>query len=166
MKGHSTLTSSSRQNWRTPLAVTDYLRGFHPGMALDVASDYLIPGFTEYWGPGSKTREDALSMEPWPFNTKVFCNPPYKQVQEFLQRARMAATLDATQTFFLVPARTDTNWWFDMLPNCWNITFLKGRLKFWHPDEQVVASAPFPSAILHLGPATYSPPTVRFLGLG
>jgi hypothetical protein len=46
---------------------------------------------------------------------------------------------------FLVPARTDTRWFHDVvLPNAREIRFLRGRLKFGDAEN----SAPFPSMIV------------------
>jgi hypothetical protein len=58
---------------------------------------------------------------------RVFCNPPYnKAMIPFLQRA-----IEADVAVFLIPARTDTKWFHDIvLPNAAEIRFVKGRLKF------------------------------------
>ena len=46
---------------------------------------------------------------------------------------------------FLIPARTDTRWFHDIvLPKAKEIRFIKGRLKF----GDAVNSAPFPSMIV------------------
>lgn len=58
----------------------------------------------------------------------------------FLERA-----MEADVAVFLIPARTDTKWFHDIvLPNAAEIRFVKGRLKFGDAKN----SAPFPSMIV------------------
>lgn len=72
---------------------------------------------------------------------RVFCNPPYGPgVRPFLERA-----LEAEVAVFLIPARTDTKWFHEVvLPHAKEIRFVKGRLKFGDAKN----SAPFPSMIV------------------
>lgn len=71
---------------------------------------------------------------------RVFCNPPYnKGISDFLQKA-----MEADLSVFLLPARTDTKWFHDIvLPNAKEIRFIRGRLKFGGATN----SAPFPSCL-------------------
>jgi hypothetical protein len=72
---------------------------------------------------------------------RVFCNPPYGPgIGEWLKRG-----LEAQVAVFLIPARTDTRWFHEIvMPNAKEIRFLKGRLKF----GDAVNSAPFPSMVV------------------
>lgn len=72
---------------------------------------------------------------------RVFCNPPYNRgISQFLQKAT-----EADVSVFLLPARTDTKWFHDIvLKNSSEIRFIKGRLKFGDSKN----SAPFPSVIV------------------
>lgn len=47
----------------------------------------------------------------------------------------------------LVPARVDTKWWRTLTDGA-SVCFIQGRLKFGNG----VNSAPFPSAVVYLGP--------------
>ncbi len=71
---------------------------------------------------------------------RVFCNPPYGPgIRPFLERAH-----EAEVAVFLIPARTDTRWFHEIvLPEAKEIRFIKGRLKFGNAQN----SAPFPSMI-------------------
>jgi site-specific DNA-methyltransferase (adenine-specific) len=61
-------------------------------------------------------------------------------VRAFLERA-----LEAEVAVFLIPARTDTRWFHEIvLPYAAEIRFIKGRLKFSGAKN----SAPFPSMIV------------------
>ena len=71
----------------------------------------------------------------------MFCNPPYGPgIRPFLERA-----CEAQIAVFLIPARTDTRWFHEIvLPSAKEIRFIKGRLKFGDSEN----SAPFPSMIV------------------
>jgi hypothetical protein len=86
---------------------------------------------------GGKTDGTAVS---W-FSRRVFCNPPYGPgIRPFLERA-----MEADIAVFLIPARTDTRWFHEIvLPYAKEIRFIKGRLKFGDSKN----SAPFPSMIV------------------
>ena len=75
------------------------------------------------------------------FGQRVFCNPPYGPgLRPFLNRA-----VEADLAVFLVPARTDTRWFHDIvLPHAKEIRFVRGRLKFGGAKN----TAPFPSMIV------------------
>lgn len=71
---------------------------------------------------------------------RVFCNPPYgRDVWRWLDKAR-----EADVAVFLLPSRTDTQWFHDYALKADEIRFVKGRLKFGGSDT----GAPFPSCIL------------------
>jgi DNA N-6-adenine-methyltransferase (Dam) len=71
---------------------------------------------------------------------RVFCNPPYGNILPWLRRGR-----EADLAVFLVPARTDTLWFHDLvLPYACEIRFIRGRLKFGDAKN----SAPFPSMVV------------------
>ena len=75
---------------------------------------------------------------------RVFCNPPYgPEIPKFLERAP-----EAELAVFLLPARTDTRWFHDLvLPSATEIRFIRGRLKFGESQN----SAPFPSMVVVFG---------------
>lgn len=88
-------------------------------------------------------------------NTRVFLNPPYSKVGQFLAKAATEANKGAT-VVCLVPSRTDTKWWHRLV---WNsqahrpyegveVRFVKGRLKFGGSSN----SAPFPSVVIVFRP--------------
>lgn len=67
---------------------------------------------------------------------RVFCNPPY---------GPGIRGLEAEVCVFLIPARTDTIWFHEIvLPRATEIRFIKGRLKFGGSKN----SAPFPSMVV------------------
>lgn len=72
---------------------------------------------------------------------RVYCNPPYgPKIWSFLEKR-----LEAELAVFLLPARTDTKWFHEIvLPHAEEIRFIKGRLKFGDSKN----NAPFPSMVL------------------
>jgi hypothetical protein len=72
---------------------------------------------------------------------RVFCNPPYGPgMDKWLRRG-----LEAELAVFLIPARTDTRWFHELvLPRASEIRFIKGRLKFGDAQN----AAPFPSMLV------------------
>lgn len=119
--------SSASDRWATPKDTFEALnREFHfdfDPCPLDGTEDGLARLFCDWQGK------------------RVFCNPPYGPgLAEWLERG-----LDAEIAVFLIPARTDTRWFHDIvLPRAKEIRFLKGRLKF----GDAVKSAPFPSMLV------------------
>lgn len=119
--------SSASDRWATPRAVYDALNAefsfdFDP-CPLDGEVDGRSALFCEWRG------------------RRVFCNPPYgPKLREFLERAN-----EATLAVFLIPARTDTRWFHEIvLPHAKEIRFIKGRLRFGDAKK----SAPFPSMVV------------------
>ena len=88
---------------------------------------------------------DGLSplLSVWK-NKRVFCNPPYGPgISKWLLRG-----FEAEVAVFLIPARTDTKWFHDIvLPKAREIRFIRGRLRFGSEKN----NAPFPSMIVIFG---------------
>jgi hypothetical protein len=119
--------SSASDRWATPKVVyaaldSEFHFDFDP-CPLDGADDGLSPLFCEWRGK------------------RVFCNPPYGPgIGDWLKRG-----LEAELAVFLLPARTDTRWFHDIvLPRATEIRFIRGRLKFGDAKK----NAPFPSMIV------------------
>lgn len=123
--------SSKSPHWPTPKALLEELdKEFHfdfdPCPLGESEADGSAPLFTSWNGK------------------RVFCNPPYdRAISQFLQRG-----IEADIAVFLLPARTDTKWFHDIvLPNASEIRFIKGRLCFGDPDD-LSKRAPFPSMLV------------------
>lgn len=118
--------SSQSDNWRTPEKLYEKLNkefdfDFDP---CPINSDF--DGLNICWG------------------RRNFINPPYSQVKEWIVKG-FNEYLKGKLCVFLVPARTDTKWFHELvLPYAKEIRFIKGRLKF----SDYKNSAPFPSCII------------------
>ena len=118
--------SSASVEWKTPQAVYEKLDA----------------EFRFNFDPcplGGDVDGSARLLNSWR-GKRVFCNPPYDRIAEFLECAR-----DADLAVFLIPARVDTKWFHSLcLPHAREIRFIKGRLKFGDAKN----CAPFPSMIV------------------
>ncbi|HDY66251.1 MAG TPA: adenine methyltransferase [Candidatus Scalindua sp.] len=118
--------SSQKLDWRTPEEIYDKLdKEFH----FDFDPCPTNPKF------------DGLEIEWGKCN---FVNPPYgREIGKWLWKG-YKEWLCGNTVVFLIPSRTDTNWWHDYVMFADEIRFIKGRLKFGGAKN----SAPFPSAIV------------------
>ena len=86
-------------------------------------------------------RSETNGLEVNWYGKRVYCNPPYgPAIRKFLDKAQ-----EAKIAVFLLPARTDTRWFHEVvLPKAAEIRFCRGRLKFGDAKN----GAPFPSMIV------------------
>jgi phage N-6-adenine-methyltransferase len=76
----------------------------------------------QYWTPTI----DALRTN-WQ-KDRVWCNPPYSEIGQWLDKA-----ITAKVCAFLVPTRTDQDWWHHAMRYCQRLDFFLGRIKFIPP---------------------------------
>jgi phage N-6-adenine-methyltransferase len=142
-----TFRSSVDDTWTTPPKFFADINGEF-GFTLDAAAlkgSTLVP--SNWYGPDhdDPERRDAL-VRDWTEDANggpVWLNPPYgRGINAWVAKA-YEESKKGTTVVCLVPARTDTNWWWD---NCMHqeVRFIKGRLKFGDGKN----SAPFPSALV------------------
>ena len=131
--------SSDLNDWETPQWLFDLLNKEFK-FTLDVCATKKNTKCKRYYTP----KDNGLKQ-----NWKGTCwmNPPYgNAIASWIRKAKEEASKGAT-VVCLVPARTDTEWWWS---NCiyGEVRFLKGRLKFGNSTN----AAPFPSAVVIFGP--------------
>jgi phage N-6-adenine-methyltransferase len=142
-----TFRSSVDDTWTTPPQFFADINGEF-GFTLDAAAlkgSTLVP--SNWYGPDhdDPARRDALARD-WTEDANggpIWLNPPYgRGINAWVAKA-YEESKKGTTVVCLVPARTDTNWWWD---NCMHqeVRFIKGRLKFGDGKN----SAPFPSALV------------------
>lgn len=127
--------SSATDNWETPQDLFDKLnKEFN--FSLDVCANDKNAKCKKYF----TKKEDGLNQK-WKGN--CWMNPPYgDEIVDWVKKAFNSSKEGAT-VVCLVPARVDTNWWWDYC-RFGEIRFLRGRLKF----VGAPANAPFPSAVI------------------
>lgn len=128
--------SSATDRWATPphvfAALDAEFRFDYDPCPLDGDSDGLLPLLSVWEG------------------RRVYCNPLYGPgLGKWLQRG-----LEADLAVFLIPARTDTKWFHELvMPFAKEIRFLRGRLKF----GDAITSALFPSMVVVFKKTTANP---------
>lgn len=82
----------------------------------------------------------------------VFLNPPYgRTMSDWMRKAATESQKPNTIVICLVPARTDTGWWWDwVVPYAAEVSFLRGRVKYCLHGQEL-NSSPFPSCLIRFG---------------
>lgn len=130
----SARTQTGRDCWSTPQSLFDELHSEF-SFDLDACATKWNAKVKRYYSP----RINGLSQR---WAGTVWMNPPYSQIPKWVRKAWISSLLGAT-VVGLLPARTDTRWWFDYVLKAKEIRFLKGRIRFG--DGR--GAAPFPSCV-------------------
>jgi len=137
------LFSSNSDEWATPQEMFDKLDAEF-GFTLDPCATAENHKCGKYY-----TIEDDGLEKSWNGET-VFCNPPYSQIDKWVEKAWYESRKDNTTVVLLIPSRTDTKYFHNFILNRSEIRFVKGRLKFGDSKN----SAPFPSMVVVFRGAT------------
>ena len=139
MKGQETLFSSKSDEWATPKDFFEMLNDKHDFLCDLAASDenHLLPIYF--------TKENSAFDNLW--FQRNWCNPPYSNIKDWVFEAHKKAVHYDMFTLMLIPARTDTRWFHEVIYKKWHVEFIKGRLKFGDSKN----SAPFPSMLVYFG---------------
>lgn len=134
--------SSATDLWATPQDFYDKLNAEF-GFTLDVCANADNAKCADYF----TSEQDGLAQE---WRGVCWMNPPYgRAIKDWMRKAYEASQAGAT-VVCLVPARTDTGWWWDYAMKG-EVRFIRGRLKFGGHDT----NAPFPSAVVIFRGATH-----------
>lgn len=128
-------------DWATPQALFDALHAEFD-FTLDVCATPDNAQRPAFFTPAA----DGLA-QPW--SGRCWVNPPYGPgIVRWLTKALFNLALgEAELAVFLLPARTDTRWWHNLvLPYAAEIRFLRGRLRFTRAGAR--GTAPFPSVLI------------------
>lgn len=141
MEGHSQLTSSKSSEWATPQWLFDVLNKECGPFNLDAAATKKNAKCKKFF-----TKADDGLAQDW--KGKTFVNPPYGRnvTGKWVAKAAEEACKKPGRTVvMLLPARTDTTWWHDVIATrARAIMFIRARVKFGGAD----AGATFPSAVV------------------
>lgn len=139
IRSNAYMPPSVTDDWATPRAFFDKLDAIH-NFDLDVAASSRNRMTEDYFGLDHEQdwRRDGLKAD---WYGHVWCNPPYgRGIKDWVLKASQHYDL----VVMLLPARTDTKWFHELvLPNA-EVTFVKGRIKF----GAGLAPAPFPSMVV------------------
>ena len=137
MKITKGLTSTGNIVAETPKYLFDKISSIF-NFSLDVCALPENAKCENYYTP----KDDGLS-KPW--RGGVWCNPPYgREISSWVKKAYEESQKEYNSfVLMLLPARTDTIWWWDCVQGKATLFFIKGRVKFG--DHNV--GAPFPSVL-------------------
>jgi phage N-6-adenine-methyltransferase len=131
--------------WGTP---QDFFDALHEefGFTLDVAASADNAKVARYFS----AEDDGLAQD-WS-GEMCWMNPPYGRAIAAWMRKAYETSQDGTVVVCLVPARTDTRWWWDYAIHG-EVRFFKGRLSFTGGSQANPEShnAPFPMALVVFG---------------
>lgn len=141
-KSRKVLHSSVNQEWGTPDWLFDGLnKSCRFTLDLCATSDNaLLPRYCSNIQSGNlfdslTQKESQINWE----NEVFYCNPPYgKKLHDILSLIPSSA-----KGVFLLPSRTGSKWFQDMMNNAYWVFFIKGRIKF----KKAVHPAPFDSVL-------------------
>ena len=134
------INKSLTDDWATPKALFEEWNNKYD-FKLDVAASQANHLCDNWFGLDhpDEAKRNGLTAN-WNDYGKVWCNPPYgRGIADWVDKAFYCNNL----VVMLLPARTDTKWFHQILDNRCHIEFIKGRLKFGDGKN----SAPFPSII-------------------
>ena len=131
------LTSTGNIVAETPKYLFDKISSIF-NFSLDVCALPENAKCENYYTP----KDDGLS-KPWMGG--VWCNPPYgREISSWVKKAYEESQKEYNSfVLMLLPARTDTRWWWEYVQGKATLFFIKGRVKFG--DHNV--GAPFPSVL-------------------
>ena len=75
---------------------------------------------------------------------RVWCNPPYSNIRSWVRKAYEESREPGTVVVMLLPASTDTRWYWDYVFGRSEVRFLRGRVRF----SGSRSNAPFASMIV------------------
>jgi site-specific DNA-methyltransferase (adenine-specific) len=144
---NSVLFHSGEGEWQTPKYLFDELnKEFHFTVDAAATKENALCG--KYW-----TKEDDAFKQDWGKEV-IYLNPPYgRGVGKWVEKA-YESSKDGATVVMLLPVRSDTAWAFDYIHGKAEIRFIRGRLKFGHPDGTCNA-APFPSWVVIFRPQSH-----------
>jgi len=137
MRGRDTIFSNNSDEWETPQDLFDELNEeFH--FDLDPCCTAENHKCETYF-----TLENNGLTKNWG-GYRVWCNPPYSEIDKWVEKAYRETRNDNTLVVLLIPSRTDTRYFHNYIYQRTEIRFIKGRLKFGDSKN----SAPFPSMLV------------------
>jgi phage N-6-adenine-methyltransferase len=145
--------SSQTDLWSSPQWLVDRLEKEIGKIDLDVCALPSNAKARHYFTP----QQDGLKQK---WEGVIWMNPPYgREIGRWVEKAYRSSLAGAT-CICLLPARTDTKWFFDYVTRASEIRFFRGRLKFGDARH----TAPFPSVlVIFRPPTTQTEPRVKFL---
>lgn len=133
--------SSASNEWATPQVLFDWIDARFK-FTLDPCCTHKSAKCAKHYTQA----EDGLQRD-WS-GERVFMNPPYGRAIGHWVKKAFTESRDGATVVCLIPARTDTKWWWEYCCQASEIIFLTGRVKFECEGKPKGVSAPFPSCFV------------------
>ena len=132
--------SSATDDWSTPRELLWRLAMEFGPFDLDVCASATNACAIRYF-----TKDDDGLAQVWAARC-CWMNPPYgRTIGDWMRKAHDSVQAgDCVRVVCLVPARTDTRWWQEVVTRAALVRFLAGRVRFGGTKT----GAPFPSAVV------------------
>lgn len=79
----------------------------------------------------------------------MFCNPPYSDLPRWVEKAYRETRKDDTLVCMLMPARTDTRYFWNYIWNRTEVRFIKGRVHYENTEgKRMKYGSPFATMIV------------------
>lgn len=116
----------------------------HWATPIEIYEHYI--NVLEYYDP-CKLYDDSFNLKDYTKDYgNMFINPPYENIKDWVNYAITYSYIHNRNVTLLIPSRTDTKYFHDLLNYGVDLEFIKGRLKFGGSKY----GAPFPSVLVHL----------------
>lgn len=137
-----------RQEWQTPDALW---QGLHSEFQFDLdvaanASNAKVLHFI------SKTMDGLTSS--WTGH-RIWCNPPYKLIRPWVEKACELAKSPGKTTVLLLPARIEQRWFRTALYHSTELAFFNSRIQFTPPRDVPASSNREGSILVVFGPTKF-----------
>jgi phage N-6-adenine-methyltransferase len=153
-------SDASKDNWETPTILFKQIDSIYGTFDLDASvSD---GGNNAKVANYITESEDALSIEWSTRGKRIWCNPPYKGIETWLEKA-IEAREQGSFCCLLAHVRSDTRWWHSYVMKANEIVFIKSRIRFVSAESRETSNSPFPSCLLIFDPAQSGPIKVSVL---
>lgn len=135
-----------RQRWATPRELIEAVESWVGPLDLDACAESDTAKAPRWYGPGSPLGEDGLTA-PWLGTT--WCNPPYDNIEPWVERAVDHARAAPThRALLLVPPRTEQRWWHRLTGTpVAHLRVLRPRVAFAAPAGIIARTPSFPVVI-------------------
>jgi site-specific DNA-methyltransferase (adenine-specific) len=132
--------TSKNQTILTPKWLVERLHAFFPEGFTDPCTTSENPTGAMYFFAADRG-ENGLQ---WTWSNNVYINPPFNDIRPWVQAAVRHATSQGACVLMLLPVRSHTQWFHDLVHEGYPICFLRERLKFeghkaGHPEPMMLA---------------------------
>lgn len=125
----NTRTENSKDVWETPQYFFELLdKEFH--FDIDVAASDNNTKCSEYITEAQDGLKQQWNLYSDLQPTKVFCNPPYKDIDKWIEKGFREGLILFNIVVMLIPVRSDTQYWHEYIMKAKEVRLCKGRINF------------------------------------